>query len=364
MDLQDRSLSVILPNYNHGRYLERAIAALLAQEPQPREILIIDDGSTDDSAAVIERLLRQSSRLRALHNVANMGLVPTQRRGLDVATGAYVYLAAADDWVLPGFFNLAIGMLEAHPRAGLFFGEAVLVDGACGKTLGFRPAAMPQFHAGWIASSRVRRMLKRSDNWIVTGASVLRREAVGAAGGLDPELGSFADSYLTRKIALTRGALFAPQVVATWCIHPGSESRQSARTFDKARHMLDLAPRKIAADPAFPRWYARRYGMRWRFATARLAIGEPEPDLAFVSAMGGYTLFDRRVIALISALSKGAIRKIGVLFWLWLRLRPYRVTHVLATALYRRLWPRYRSIIGVGHREPAGRDGATNAFAE
>src|SRR5690349_3281348 len=109
------TVSVILPNYNHGHFLERPIAALLAQGPLLREILLIDDGSTDNSLSVIERIARDEPCIRVLRNPQNMGVIATQQRGLAEATGDYVYFGAADDWIMPGFFPLAVGMLKQYP---------------------------------------------------------------------------------------------------------------------------------------------------------------------------------------------------------------------------------------------------------
>src|SRR5262245_37122105 len=111
-------LSVVLPNYNHGHLLPRAVRALLAQEPPPHEIIIIDDGSSDDSRVTIEQIAARSPTVRVLLNETNRGAIPTLNRGLEAAVGRYVYLAAADDWVLPGFFRLAVDALEANPAVG------------------------------------------------------------------------------------------------------------------------------------------------------------------------------------------------------------------------------------------------------
>ena len=81
---------------------------------------------------------------------------------------------------------------------------------------------------------------------------MFRRDAVVALGGLDARLGSFADGYLARKIALTHGFCFAPELVATWCIYNDSVSRQTALQVAKARECSRLLPQRIAADPAFP----------------------------------------------------------------------------------------------------------------
>ncbi|HZV78570.1 MAG TPA: glycosyltransferase family A protein, partial [Candidatus Binatus sp.] len=66
-------LSVILPNYNHGALLPRSLGALIQQSLPPHEILVIDDGSTDNSVAVIEAYGRRSDRIRLIRHMANRG---------------------------------------------------------------------------------------------------------------------------------------------------------------------------------------------------------------------------------------------------------------------------------------------------
>jgi glycosyltransferase involved in cell wall biosynthesis len=334
-------ISVILPNFNHGQFLQRSVSALLSQDAPPSEILLIDDGSTDDSLAVIDRLARAHPTVRAMRNPANIGLVPTQQRALAQASGQYVYLAAADDWVLPGFFSRALAMLRRHPRAGLFFGDAVVIDGVTNRALGTRPAVMPRFRPGAIEPQRVRRLLRHSDNWIVTGAALIRRDALIAAGGLDAELHSFADGFAVRKIALMRGVCYAPRPVMNWCVFPTGVSRQTALNIENAQTMMAISHRKLAADPVFPPGYADEFRDRWRFATARLALQKQPMDLAFAATMGARTDFDRRAIAWLSRRVGGRPGGIVLLFWLWLRLRPYRVIDLVTSFAVRQL--RYRT---------------------
>jgi glycosyltransferase involved in cell wall biosynthesis len=333
----DAAVSVILPNYNHGRFLDRCVRALLTQEHCPGEIIIIDDGSTDDSGDIIDRLARDASCIRVLRNAQNLGIVPAQQRGLAEATCPYVYLAGADDWVMPSFFALAIRLLGQYREAGFFSGDSVLIDGASGRPLGFRPVVAPRFRAGFVDPSEMRQLLARGDHHIVTGGALFERQAVLAAGGLDQELGSFADGFLARKIALMRGFCYAPTVVSAWRIVPTGISRRSALDLNNARRMLDVARRKLEADPVFPDWYAACFADRWRFATSRLVLKESPAEFAFVPEMAARNALDRGVLNAVWRLSKGPIGRTAVLFWLWLRLRPYRLRDLITTAIVRKV---------------------------
>jgi glycosyltransferase involved in cell wall biosynthesis len=330
-------LSVILPNFNHGRLIDRALTALLEQRLLPDEIIVIDDASTDDSLAIIKRLAAGSPRIRVVLNVENIGVVRTQNIGLEMSRERYVYFAAADDWVMPGFFELAISMLEAHPHSGLFCGETILVDGASSRDKGTRPIARPKYRAGYIDAESTRHLLMRTDNWILTGSAVLRRNAILAAGGLDVELGSFADGYLARKVALTHGFIFSPTVVSTWRIFESGISRVTALELRRAQKVLQIAPDRIRSDPVFPHWYAELFQKRWRFSVCRLALEAKPIDRSLLLSIGAMSSLDRTAFKVIWATSNPRLGRIATLAWLWFRLRPTSIFAVLRTAISRRL---------------------------
>jgi len=328
-------LSVVIPNYNHGRYLPRAIAALRAQERPAEEIIVVDDGSTDDSLAVLEELGRGHHDLVIVTNGSNYGAVVALQRGLETARGRYVFFGAADDAVLPRFFASALAMLAAYPCAGLFCGDSLLVDGATGRTIGHRPAARPMRGEGMITPAATARLLRRSDNFILTGSAIFRRDLALETGGFDPRAESFADGLLARKVALAAGFCYRPQIVAVWNIFETGLSRSTALEAPRALKALADLPQLIAADEHLPDWYAPLMAQRWRFGTARLALAARPPRRALLRQMGAASRLDAAVIAAASpGLGLAPVRWL-VLAWLTLRLRPFRVRDVALTSFNR-----------------------------
>ena len=327
------TLSVVLPNYNHARFVGRAMKALLRQRRPADEIIVIDDGSTDDSVHVIDEIAAGARSVRVLRNENNIGVIATLQRGLEAAHGNYVYFAASDDWTLPDFFALALRRLEANAGIGLFCGEALLVDGLSNGPFAVRPAVRPRMRAGPIDAAGVNKLLRATDNWILTGSTVFRRECVVWAGGFDARLGSFADGFIARKIALQYGFYFEPKIVASWVVFPDSVSRHTARDLQRSKYILDAVPKLIAADSGFPSWYADAFRDRWRFATCRLALQADPIERAVVLELGAHSAAEKAKYETILRVLPRQPARFVLMAWLWYRLRPTSLTALLRTML-------------------------------
>jgi len=328
-------LSAVLPNYNHGQYLPFAIDSIAGQNTPPDEIIVIDDASTDDSRDVLLECQRRHPTLVVLVNERNLGALNTLQRGLEVAKGRYIYFAAADDQVLPGFFSRAIATLEKAPTVGLFCAETILLDGASKKTIGIRPVVRPLRRGGHLFPKDVEKLLKRADNFIHTGSSIFRRQSLLKKGGFVVEAGSFSDGLLARKVALTDGMWFVPTVAAIWHIHAEGLSRATALKPHKALDALRTIPLLIEADPDFPSWYAELFRRRWRFGSARLALDVIPPDKELLTAMAPETRVDRAFIVTLAPFLNFQAARWVTLAWLTLRLRPFRLRDLAVTVFDR-----------------------------
>ena len=128
-----KHVSIIIPTYNHGWVLRDAIDSALAQSLTDCEILVIDDGSTDDTQCLIAdylnypcvRYYRQSHR----------GLGASRNRGLDLATGSYVQFLDADDLLFADKIELQLNALKRLPNVGAIHCDFQCVDGWSGKII-------------------------------------------------------------------------------------------------------------------------------------------------------------------------------------------------------------------------------------
>lgn len=121
-------VSVVVPSYNHARFVERTLRSIFAQTRAPAELLVIDDGSTDDSRRVIERVLANCPFPCEFIARANRGLCATLNEALALSGGEYFAYLGSDDLWLPDFLSARVALLEARPRAALGYGHAYFID--------------------------------------------------------------------------------------------------------------------------------------------------------------------------------------------------------------------------------------------
>lgn len=123
-------ISVLIPTYNCGRFIEESIASALNQTRQPDEIVVVDDGSTDDTEAVVGRIT--DPRVRYVRKT-NGGESSARNRCLDESTGEYIAFLDADDRWRPNKLELQCGVMDAHPELVYVFGNFERFDHATGK---------------------------------------------------------------------------------------------------------------------------------------------------------------------------------------------------------------------------------------
>lgn len=119
------SISIVIPSYNYGLFIERAVLSALKQDyPGPVQIIVSDGGSTDDTASVLKRY---NDRI-IWWSRKDSGFVEAVQRAMAVATGEFVGILSADDYYLAGTLNKAAAALVRHPEADFIAGREVIVE--------------------------------------------------------------------------------------------------------------------------------------------------------------------------------------------------------------------------------------------
>ncbi len=241
-------VSIVIPCYNQARFLGDAIASALEQAGPDLEIVVVNDGSTDASAAVAARY---PVRLVAQRN---HGLSAARNVGLRASTGGIVIFLDADDRLRPGAAAAAVRALEASPGAMIAVGRCVLID-EHGASLP-SPSLPPVSTDGYVE------LLRHNCIWTPAMAAY-RRDVFAHVGGFDPRVNPAADYDMYLRVA--RRFPLAPHdaVVAEYRQHAGSMSRDAARMLDATLAVLRRQRRFARRSSA--EWIAYRAGMRrWR----------------------------------------------------------------------------------------------------
>ncbi|MBF0778478.1 glycosyltransferase family 2 protein [Streptococcus cuniculi] len=106
------TISVIVPVYNGEKYVANCVESILKQTYQEIEILLINDGSTDRTALIVEQLRVKDSRIRVLHKKENGGIGAARNSALAMATGDYLVFVDSDDWIDPNHIEDLYGLLQ------------------------------------------------------------------------------------------------------------------------------------------------------------------------------------------------------------------------------------------------------------
>jgi len=223
------SLSVVIPNYNHAKFLPEALHAILGQSFRPIEIIIIDDCSTDNSVEVIESFMRQESIIRLYRNERNMGVNYSLNRGMNLSSGEYIVFPGADDRICPGFFEKSMTLLAQYPEAGLCSTLQQQI-GPNGEVIGWTPTPVISHQACFLPPKKVLDYLSAYGFWFTGPSVVYRRDAIlSDTEGFLLELAHRSDHFTDYIVAAKHGACFIPEVLASYRI---LSSGYAETTFD------------------------------------------------------------------------------------------------------------------------------------
>lgn len=105
-------ISIIVPVYNAQKYIKRCVESIVNQSYQKWELILIDDGSKDDSSLICDEFKQTDSRIHVIHTV-NQGASAARNRGLDEAAGDYITFVDADDWVETNHLEVLLNQINS-----------------------------------------------------------------------------------------------------------------------------------------------------------------------------------------------------------------------------------------------------------
>jgi glycosyltransferase involved in cell wall biosynthesis len=254
-------VSVVIPTYQSGRYVGSAIESVLVQTRPPDEVIVVDDGSTDDTADVLGRF---GQRIRVIRQ-ANAGVSLARDRGARSATGSLVAFLDADDEWSPRKLEVQVPRMSA-PEVIASFTEALFEDERSGRTWHVRYTLEPDMTATLLLRGCV-----IGNNSTV----VVRREPFLAIGGYDPALSQSADWDMWIRLSEHGRFELVREPLARYRVRAGSMSADVALLAADNVRVLD----KFFASPSGDRYRTlrrRAYGRNWvTVAGSYLHRGDP-----------------------------------------------------------------------------------------
>jgi glycosyltransferase involved in cell wall biosynthesis len=274
-------VSIVVPNYNHGRFLRRRVESVLLQTFQDFEVILLDDCSTDDSRSILLKYA-DDPRVRLEFSEVNSGSPFKQwNKGVELAIGEYVWIAESDDYADERLLEKLVARLDAESAAAFAYCRSWSVS-LDGRTDGF----VNSFESGeeqyrWAADycadglAECRDYLVRCNTVPNASAVVFRRNVYQQVGGADETLRLCGDWKLWAAMALTGKVVYSAEALNYYRFHD-----ESVRTVSK-QSGIDFAEKFRV------RWWIFEKATRLESLTSdsktKRALANSIMDLAFES---------------------------------------------------------------------------------
>ena len=225
-------VSIVIPSFNQGQFLEETIASVLEQEGVRLEVLVVDGGSTDGSFDVIHAY---ADRLAWWVSEPDQGQADALNKAFAHATGDLLGWVCSDDTLLPGALASVVAAFATSPAALLVYGDAVVVDaeGRRGELLPSRPFDLVE-------------MVRTCQNHVVQPGSLFTRRAWELGGPFTVSSHYYFDFEFVLRLALAGDAVRLEQSLATYRLH--AESKSTSGTLIKATDHERLIDALFARD--------------------------------------------------------------------------------------------------------------------
>ncbi|MEK1886682.1 MAG: glycosyltransferase family A protein [Phyllobacterium sp.] len=233
-----RSVDVVIPNYNYARYLRACAESVLNQDIDRLRLLIIDNGSTDDSAQVAREIAASDPRVELRLREKNMGPHSSFNEGIDWAESDYFLLLFADDFLIPGALSRAVAIMENDPGIAYTYGRDVAIRGDVDiPDVGDQPENVPfKVHT---SHDFIKRFCRLGVFQIPGPSIIIRTSAQKRAGHYRTELPHSDDYELWLRLAL-HGS-----VAELDCIQAGIRTHDANRSTEvwarQIRHIENTA---------------------------------------------------------------------------------------------------------------------------
>jgi hypothetical protein len=322
-------VTLVVPNYNHARYLPESLGSIAAQTRPPDRVLIIDDASTDDSVAVISSFISQHPGWKLIQHKENRGVVSGQNEAVAAVDTDWIGFLGADDALHPTYLEKTLAQAARYPDFGLICACCEIIGPSAGRML--RPMMLPASRSTPLLPADVRKILLAGDNYFPGTVSLFRRGAIRALGGFNESLGSFADSLLARQLALRFGFYFLADILGYWRIHGQNYSITSGTDPVMLSARIAEIRKVIVHSNLFPPGFDTLFERRTRFGAARMVLSSQAPVAVKAERLAALLVASDSERTLLNfLLGLGRLGSVAALAWITLRTRPMSILRLLA----------------------------------
>jgi glycosyltransferase involved in cell wall biosynthesis len=276
-------VSVVVPSYNHAHFLGRCIESVLGQTYADWELLILDDGSSDESVAIARSY--EDPRIRVHTNPQNLGTYGTENRGIDSASGDLIAILNSDDFWQPDKLELQVDLLRRYPEAPFSYTRGDVVDD--------QGDAMGDFeqHRDYPTAEHQNVLpFLLEVNQILASSVVFRRGKVR----FDEQLRYSGDWVAALRLAQQGPAVFVDQPLTAWRQHGENASKQLRKVLPEEvavrRAILDEAGKFLECAGADVALMRRKLALTAVHLGAHLALAGERAEA--VAAFGRATELD------------------------------------------------------------------------
>ena len=227
--------SVIIPLYNKALYVAKAIKSVLSQSIDDYDLVILDDGSKDDSFAVASKAIEGHDNCRLFHQ-DNAGVSITRNHAVAMSQGEYLCFLDADDWWDPSFLEEMSKLIEALPEAGIYGTNYTIVNETQRKTRVANIGVEKDFEKGYINYCQVYAKTLTMPLW--TGAVCMPRMVFNEFGGFPKGIKLGEDFMLWIRIALKYKVAFLNKPLAYYNQDVDLANRGVGKLYNPNEHML------------------------------------------------------------------------------------------------------------------------------
>lgn len=275
--------TVLIAAYDQGRYIERTLDTVAAQTFRDFELIVVNDGSTDDTELVVSQWLERFSSSHphrvVLETTVNQGQAVAFERGLALSRGTWVCLLDSDDLWLPNKLDRVAAAIALAPGAGMVMHPLLVVDGAGRRTGDVRPKRAR------LSDGDVRDQVRRTSRHVAPATSgvVLRRDVFAR---LTPaptrDFKTHADTYLTLGACLLEPVVALEEPLGEYRMHDDGQHVRTMLSVEGLRRYVSL--QRILVEHFGLQRAARRnsYFSRNEFALVKLDRQEGRPTVAYL----------------------------------------------------------------------------------